>query len=663
MKENKLRKLDIMAPISIDMQYNDTDELVIARIMDYYEKYGLNRFILTGPCNGWINHGYPSVEFFREKARMAARIKEATAQYGITYGWWMAFSLKTGAHGDIPNYVNINGEEEDFTACPMDEKFREAMAERMVEYIKIARPAFAVVEDDYSAYHGCFCERHLNEFARRMGRFYTREEIKAYHQSNDREEIEVVRKWREFNKEVMLEVSRVLRARVDEVSPEVHIFPFQSGGTDYEGFSTEEHAKILAGKGHRPTSRVYGTYYSYDFDEKRLPDMMAHALYTRQHFDKDFKFIHETDPYPFSSYFLSGNAMRMLMGTAYSYGFEGSVLFTPFATHHKDEDIYNQTFADERDRMEVLSETARQCEIKGVEINYDPFYNSLKYAGCDKDPLWTKPLGWFGIPYTMKKASVAFWDEIQAQYADDATVREYLSKGLFLDGEAAKILYDRGYGEFLGVEVGDVVTLGVGDFDQCSVEVVRKEFVENCVGNYMPNTRMWNLMGNGVLYGLKPVDPACEIITEFQTFRHEVKAVAMTRYENSLGGKVVIMGTTLRGNQSQCLYNRQRQDLLQLLIKWCNDEYAFVKRASKVFCIMNESEEEEFTGMLTLINLSSDEYMDMCLHLPDKWRKCSAFKRLNIQGQWEEFNYSRTEDGICIHEEIRLGHPMYILAK
>lgn len=665
MRDKKVRKLDIRVPISTDMQYSDTDALVTEKILDLYHRYGFDRFILTGPWHGWINYEYPPVEYFREKAQLAARVKETVAPYGIALGWWMATTLKTGAQKDFSNYVTMEGEMQNFTACPLDDKFKAAIAERMAECIKVVKPEFVVMEDDYSAYHGCFCERHLKEFARRMGRFYSREEIKEYHKSNDQEKIEVVRQWREFNKEVMLDVSRVIRAKVDEESPEITIEPFQAGATDYEGFSTEEHAKILAAKGHRPSSRIYGTYYSYDFDEKRLPEAMVHALYSKEHFDPKFKFIHETDAYPYSSYFISGNAMRALMATAFSYGFEGAIMLsTPLATHYLDEEIYNKSVADERNRLEAVYDVARQCEIKGVEICYDPFYNSLKYVGCDKDPLWTRPLGLFGIPYTTKKSSVAFWDEIQAQYADDATIREYLSKGIFLDGEAAKILFKRGYGEYLGVDVGDVVTVGTGDFDQCSMEVVRREFVENCVGNYMPNTRTWNLMGNGVLYALKPNCPGCEIVTEFQTFRHEIKAIAMTRFENSLGGKVVVMGTTLRGNFSQGLYNRQRQDILQVLIKWCKDEYAFVKRESKVFCIMNEATEEtDFKGMLTLLNLSSDKYKDVCVHLPEKWRRNNGFKRLNIQGEWEDFGYSYTEDGVCIHEEIWLGDPFYILVK
>ena len=338
---------------------------------------------------------------------------------------------------------------------------------------------------------------------------------------------------------------------------------------------------------------------------------------------------------------------------------------TPFATDHNDEDQYNEMFAREHKRFTIVYNVAKDCELKGVELCFDPFYNTVSKTGVYWDPLWTRTLGLFGIPHTSKKSDVACWDSVQAKYADDATVKEYLSKGLLLDGDAAKILCERGYGEYLGVKMGDVVTLGVGDFDQCSHEVVRKEFVGELSGYYMPNTRMWNLLGNGVLYAVEPIDSKCEIIPEFETFRHDVVASALTRFENSLGGRVVVMGTTLKGNLSQCLFNRQRQELIQNLIKWCGGEYAYVKRASKVFCIMNEAKtaDADFKGMLTLINLSSDEYENMKVYLPDKWRNCKELLKLNIDGEWEALNYVPTDDGICLKDELRNGHPLYILLK
>ena len=61
-------------------------------------------------------------------------------------------------------------------------------------------------------------------------------------------------------------------------------------------------------------------------------------------------------------------------------------------------------------------------------------------------------------------------------------------------------------------------------------------------------------------------DENCKAVTELKNFEGEVISPAMTWFENSLGGKIVVMGMTLRGNNSFSLFHGARQNLIQNLI-------------------------------------------------------------------------------------------------
>ncbi|MBR5134617.1 MAG: insulinase family protein, partial [Clostridia bacterium] len=86
---------------------------------------------------------------------------------------------------------------------------------------------------------------------------------------------------------------------------------------------------------------------------------------------------------------------------------------------------------------------------------YDTFYNTIE----DGKPLpyFTESISRFGIPFSASKSSVAVWDARQAKYYPDEVVLDYLSRGLILDGDAAKALCERGFGKYLGVSVGEDV--------------------------------------------------------------------------------------------------------------------------------------------------------------------------------------------------------------
>lgn len=413
-----------------------------------------------------------------------------------------------------------------------------------------------------------------------------------------------------------------------------------------------------------PFSRLYGTFYC-GGDSKNLPKTLYHPIYFKQHIKPPFRFYQEADSYPHIRYFTSAAQIRAMMAIAYSYGFDGSVFQTQqMLDAANEEPAYGRMFVRARAKLEELHRVAKQCRQVGVEICYDPFWNTVADGHRQTEPLWAKSVGLFGIPYITTESAVAFWDVRQAKHAEDETVMHYLSKGLFLDGEAAQHLCERGFGEWIGVSVGEDVATGMYRFDLGASNVIREPFASPTHGRRMPPAHAYAVGREGKLFRLTPTHPSCEIISEEFDFEGNPVSVSMTRFENSLGGRVTVLGEVLNGNESQSLYNYRRQRLFQRLVADCGDLYAFVEEAPGTFVVMNEAIDREadgFLGMLTLVNLCDDPVEAFSLHLPTAWREPKALWMLDSNGEWQPLPHTRVGDSVSITQPLHYCEPFCIL--
>ena len=328
--------------------------------------------------------------------------------------------------------------------------------------------------------------------------------------------------------------------------------------------------------------------------------------------------------------------MRALMSAVYSYGFDGSTFQTAQSLDDPTEErAYGAMLSRERKRFDEVHRTAKKCKNTGVLICFDPFYNNFDRKLSKKTPLWAEPIGRFGIPYVTNSSKVAFLDERQAKYFDDKTLTDMLSEAVILDGDAAFALCRRGFGKYLGVDVGhDVITGTPLANDLATREVVTDEFATLGKGITMPAANAYSPAGNGKALKLTKTSTSCKTVTKLCKMGGEEVCPAMTYFENELGGKAVVMGMTLDKNNSQSLYNYRRMRLIQRLVGLCCDSFAMVKDAPDVFVIQNDAvEDEDLLGMLTVINLGEDTLEDIDIRLPKKWQG-AAVCTLDQNGEW-----------------------------
>jgi len=662
-------KPDIIIPISLDLDWPQITDIVNV-ILEQHKKYGFTRYALACPCGGWRAISYPPSSFFEERAHWFAKIKAQLAPLGIECGWWITATVKSGLLKNASPIIRENGTPHPFANCPLDPVFRKRLAHDIALFAKIAKPSFIITEDDYAissaSAKGCFCQHHLEEFSRREGRYFTRATLEQELSSDTKKGYELLRRWRALACDTLVDISKEIRKAVDVESPEIPIGYMQAGSCDLDGDCTEAVSRALAGPNHTPFSRLCGAFYG-GVRTQDIPSVLFHPFYSKQHIKQPFLYYHESDTFPHTRFFTSGREMLPLMSAAYSMGFDGSTFQTQQLLDAPNEECaYGKMFHKERPRMQALCKAVKHCRPVGAEICYDPFWNTVGIHNTR--PHWVKTLSMFGIPWVTTESDIAFWDRCQAAHCSDKQILHYLKKPLlFLDGEAAHILCQRGFGKYLGVSMGEPVLFlpenSILRWDLGAREVIRNKYVRKNDGKNMPSAHML-ANGNGEMLKMDITDSRCEVLTDMYTYDKRHVTPSMTCFNNSLGGTVVIMSITLLGNNSQSLLNYRRQRLIQNLIAEHCDKLVFVKEAPRIFAIMNEATDPEkagFSNLLTLINLSSDPVTDAQLHLPESWRKAEKVLIMTCDGEWAPCSCTFVDDGVVLGETIDYLIPTYLM--
>ena len=658
-------ELDIIIPISLDIDW-PTEESIISDILEQNQKYGFTKFALAAPCGGWRSIHYPPRSFFVERAEVFRSIKNKLEKYGIVCGWWNTLTIKSGKTEGFQSIVRINGTEHPFGNCPLDENFTNRISEDFALFAKIAKPAFIFLEDDFSLYAamGCFCDLHMQEFERRHGLGLSREALVELLNQDTPEAIDVIKKWRQLAKDSMVGIAASLRRALDVDSPEIPMGSMQPGSCDIDGDSTEAVARALAGPRHIPFSRLYGANYS-GIISREIPSMLYHILYSRQRIKDNFKYYFEADTFPHTRFFTSGCQIAGAMAVVFSYGFDGATFQTQqLLDGANEETAYGKAYARERPRFHAVSKIAKQSQLKGVGVYYDAFWNTFN-VNNRKGVQWVQPVGRFGIPYTTTPSDVSFWDECQAAYADDAQIICALSKTLFLDSDAAKVLCNRGYGEYLGVCIGEDTKQGKLEWDLGTREVIQAPYSNGLVGTHMTAPWMLAPKGNGKIPHMQILDDNITVVSNLYTYEKKLLTPAMTKYRNKLGGNVVVMGLTLKGNGSQALYNYRRKHLFQKLLIECCDTFCLVKESPDVMIVENVATQTSagFREMLTLVNMCEDPLDNVSIHLPPALRDFTCIEVLDRSGNWQAASYQRTEDGVRLNHTLSYCDAMFLLIK
>ncbi len=654
---------NIIDPIVPFRFYRNRKDFMLEQMIRMKQQFGLKRFLLTAPMEDIRLTGFPSVQVYQEIGELLLEVKNKLEPYGIEAGWWCAPSLRSGKTGKFQYITDLGGAISETSPCPLDPDFRETFSEYVATVVRIARPFLVQFEDDYelswqppAVRFGCFCPLHLAEFSKKQGRTFSREELMKIFGTVTHESMKLRHDWAILSRDSLASLAKLIRQKVDQIAPETRISLCQSGMADFDGDFTEAVTRAFAGKT-RPMVRLYGTSYSSDHPQS-LPENIFHALYSRQHLPDDFEFLHESDTYPHTRFFMSAAKIKSLMTAAFLYHFDDSLFYaTQYLDAPLEEEGYCQMFAAENKKWSALKETVKNCRVTGCEIVHKPFGHIVNpYKGGNPgnpSNAWTAIAGQFGIPYTSTGGKVKLVSGSLVSAMDDQEIKELLSGGVFLDGKAAHLLCEKGWGEWIGATVNP----GKGA-NFCYEGIRQSAGYRNLRGDLMYNL-IFAPAGSegGSFYEMNPVERA-EIITDFLDQDEKPVIPGLIRFENSQGGRIAITAFNLDGNRSSAVFNYKKKEIVRQTIEWLGKEPlpAFVKHLPNVFCICNLSGSGSY-AVVTLISLCSDPSGPVILDVAPEWIH-SEIELLDESGMWQPVKTELNERSVQINVSLKIMSPV-----
>lgn len=186
--------------------------------------------------------------------------------------------LKEGQ--DFTLFTDINGKKSSMVACPLCENWRAYQTELIRYFVRELEPDTYWIEDDFRIHNhaplsdiGCYCERHMALYNKKLGTNYTREEFikKVFAKGECNPERQA---FLDVNRETMVELADVLSRAVKQERPETDIAlmssrPFSHAleGRDWVSlFDALSQGGKRINRIHLPYGELNGKEYIYKFN-------------------------------------------------------------------------------------------------------------------------------------------------------------------------------------------------------------------------------------------------------------------------------------------------------------------------------------------------------------------------------------------------------------
>ena len=432
-----------------------------------------------------LNTGHPTLQEIEPWLRMVERVKPRLAAQGVTTSLnpWSALlhadrgrSLKPGQQFQL--MVDSRGRTASATACPLCPALHEHLRQQYERLAKV-QPRIIWVDDDFRLHNhaplqwgGCFCELHMKEFSRSIGRTVTREAfVKGVLQPGPPHPFRRV--WLDTNRETMVSLATMLGQAVSSVSPKTQVGLMSSApevhcieGRDWEGVLRGLAAgKIPVNRPHLPSyAEVSGADYLYNFSRiSRLSAAMVPS---------DTLLYPELENWPHSRFSKSRTFTRFQIESAAALAPAGITMdiFDLFGNGAMPQEGYAQPLVQAKTLAKELKGLKLEHQKEtGVQVLYNPKASyslwtekgqSLSELAPEED-FWAGFLGVMGIAHTFREWSSQNQSvlAVSGQYCrglQEAEIRELLSNNVvLLNGDAVSTLVQMGLGPLVGVKRAD----------------------------------------------------------------------------------------------------------------------------------------------------------------------------------------------------------------
>ena len=411
-----------------------------------------------------VPEGDPVWDKVGPKCKLYRRFKEVLSKEGIKTGVLIQASLGH-AYTIVPNpfrkYVNLIDGKEEFVCCPEDEAFLDHFS-NVVEQIAAERPDAIMLDDDFRLVarpgRGCACSYHMAEFNRRAGTNMTREELLEHLSTHKSDEIS--KAYYDSQRDSLIKAVTRFREAIDKVDPTIQGINCTSA--DYCD-SVVYTSKIFCGKGNpsmvRAANGTYAPLTTRGFSATMRNFVVRSSKLKNNGVDI---VLSETDTVPFNRYAKNARYLHAHYAMSILDGAKGAKHWITRLSIHEPRSgkEFRDILAKHNglyERLAVLSDEIKWvgCGSMFMEQEYPSLYpdNFRKYH----ENMWTEAvLERMGLPfyYTDKNRGAAFLeDNIACDMTDEQIEALFADGSVFVDGDVATELCNRGFGDKLGVKL------------------------------------------------------------------------------------------------------------------------------------------------------------------------------------------------------------------
>lgn len=496
---------------------------------------------------------YPELSPLDDKRKQAEICKDCfkdLRKRGITVGinvWptFTLYSLEQNVYSNMPRMIDIDGNAIKNHVCPISEEFTEYMSQKF-EIFADTNPDFIWIDDDCRFTHlggkyPCFCENCVKGF--KNGAYKSREEL--VEDLNKKENRDLKIEWSSYGAERLASFCKKMRDTVDKINPSIDM-PLMTIGATHTTFSgnyIEKCMLALRSRRGRPGHDLYS--------DKNLDKIMWKALEVGRQISQYPETV--TDIYWEEDSFPQGHLAKSFKTRQNEVSLGLMAGCTGIAFNHLGlNGALDQRFGREveelhllRPRWEKFYNFAKDLKPTGMW----PMYSWYLTAKGKPEYVWLKEktspeaqnpyaditlpekIGPFGIPLVSSSenscATLISGKTLTAFDTDE--IKKIFSGNVYMDGSALAALEELGLEELAGVKIEPI------DLPAKICHLSDHSF-NGPFGDY--NYRILPHKA----YTLLPLNDKVEWLGYRKNIFGEGDKYYISKYENSLGGKVIVNG-------------------------------------------------------------------------------------------------------------------------
>ena len=583
-------------------------------------------------------------KLFQDKLNSMGLKCGVLVQASVGHGWIMGELFPYQPH------VNFDDGKTRRCACPMDEGFKEYIY-GVMKTIASYNPAHIMVDDDFRTIwykgEGCACPLHMDFFNKRAGSNFSREELWKIVNQKTEDAKKYTDIYIETQKESLIDTARVMRNGIDSVNPKLHASYCCCGNNAEFAY---EIASILAGESHPIEVRINNGNYTPQGSRFFSRAFHRCATQVSKLKGKVDIILAETDTCPQNRYSTSASSLHSHYTGSILEGANGAKHWiTRLLTYEPESGYaYRHVLAKNRGFYEKLAEIVPSLNWRGCRI-YTPDTPDFTYGRVKEE--WD---GWsycvlerLGLPIYFSSENggvVCFEGNVDTRLSDDEILK-LLSGNIILASDTAKNLVDRGFKDYIGVDV---------------LEWTGKQ----PISELLPNGKRTKIQMK--LKELVPVSSDVEISSRVYTTvdqeSYEYLFPGVTVFKNKLGGTVITFAGTpvaefnIVEAFSFLTYSRKQQ-LIELLnsvkelpVYYPGDEDVYLKVADM----------PNGDTFIALFNISLDTIEDVKLVCDFN---VFAFEMLLPDGSTKSIDFTCKNNTYTLKIDAKTLDPVVVFAK